>query len=532
VLFLFCKSEFYHLPKRPFCSLKLVPVFCLIKKGDLAVSAKKTRQTPRWHSAQALLPARAFFIIQGKGGKGKGEILGYILRLLNKILMRYPNRQQGFTRKTLFSEGEGRTQKSLNSSSKQLLLEKIETEQAFRWLLFLRLAFLLLALLTNPLRVSIPAQLIQIFEAIGVPLAIYNIILLLFHRRVSGLLRNFPIIQYIDLAFSCAVLCVGCGWRSSYFGYTVTSIILGTLFDRTRGAWVSSSLMTAVALFVNPNSGYSVVSFDIPTWDMRLGGAIFYVGAGAFCGYFSKVIERLHELKQEKLEEIEKSAIMAHKIAIAHDLHDGVRAKMTAILLIAKGLVGKHRQFDMEVQSELLKLWRWLNYTQTELSNFVDSLQTPSTLEQARTFDIVSLLQQEAKIIEDMTGFTWNMQALPVEIFYSVDHKHNLLSFCSEAMTNAWKHSGVNNGTVHISEKEDTIEIEIADKGKGFDQHIQKNGKSLGMKSLAKRANELQANFTILSEPGKGCSIKLFLVREVLQKPIPTPNQLAASSKK
>jgi signal transduction histidine kinase len=456
-----------------------------------------------------------------------------MLKILNSVMARLPNRLRGILYGYLLpKKEEGRARKGFKSNGKQLLLEKMETEAAFRWLLFLRLAILAVALLTNPLRNSIPAQMIQLFEIIGFGMVIYNIVLLIFHRNIAGILHNHSIAQYFDLAFSCAIICVGCGWRSTYFGYTISSIMLSTLFDRKRGAWISSALLTMVALFVDPRSCFKDFRFDMPPWDMRIGAAIAYAGIGVFLGYLSKTIERIHELKKEKLEEVRKSTISAQKIAVAHDLHDGVRAKMTAILLIAKGLVDKHRRFDIAVQSDLLKLWRWLNYTQTELSNFVDSLQTPSVLEKARTFDIVLLLQQEAKIIEDMTGFVWTVQALPTEIFYPVDHKHNLLSFCSEAMTNAWKHSGLNNGTIGISEKEDTIEIEIADKGKGFDQHVRKNGKSLGMKSLAKRANELSARFYILSEPGKGCSINLFLVKAVLKEPIPTSAQETGHSEK
>jgi len=440
-----------------------------------------------------------------------------MFKTLNNILISLPSKLRAFTYESLFTKGEGHVLKGTNCHGKQLFLENMENEGAFRWLLFLRLSILLLGLLTNPLRDSIPAQLMRVFEFIGIPLVIYNLILLVFHKRIARVLSDFPIVQYVDLAFSCGIICLGSGWRSTYLGYTISSIILCTIFDKSRGAWVSCILLSAVDLLVDPLSGYSAHSFDLPTRDLRTGMVIFYIMSGALFGYFSKAIERLHELKQEKLDEIEKSAIMAHKIAVAHDLHDGIRAKMTAILLIARGLVDKHRLFDSAVQSELLKLWRWLNYMQTELSNFVDSLQTPSALEKAQTFDLVSLLQQETKIIEDMTGFVWNVQALPTEIYYSIDHKHNFLNFCSEAMTNAWRHSGVCKGTVNISEKDDKIVIEIADEGKGFDRSRQKNGNSLGMKSLAKRAHDLTADYSITSEPGKGCTTSLLLDIPVLE---------------
>lgn len=438
-----------------------------------------------------------------------------MLKTLNDLLVRIPNTMRAFSQDHLFVKG-----KCAHFHSKQLFLENMENEGAFRWLLLLRLAILLLGLFTNPLRDSIPEQLMRIFEFIGIPLVIYNLLLLAFHKRIANVLTMFPIVQYADLAFSCGIICLGSGWRSTYLGYTISSIILCTIFDKSRGAWVSCALLSIVDLLVDPLSGYSAYSFDLPTRDLRTGMVIFYMMSGALFWYLSKAIERLHELKQEKLEEIEKSAIMSHKIAVAHDLHDSVRAKMTAVILIAKELVGKHRQFDMAMQTELLKLWRWLNYTQTELSNFVDSLQTPSVLETVQAFDIAVMVQQEVKIVEEMTGFVWNVQANPPVIRCPVEHKSTILRFCSEAITNAWKHSGVYIGTINISEKDGKIVIEIVDEGRGFDQSIQKNGNSLGMKSLARRAHDLHADFSILSEPAKGCTVKLLFNKPVLKGPV------------
>jgi signal transduction histidine kinase len=82
-------------------------------------------------------------------------------------------------------------------------------------------------------------------------------------------------------------------------------------------------------------------------------------------------------------------------------------------------------------------------------------------------------------------------------------------------MTNAWKHSGVHKGTIEISKMPGKISIKIIDKGKGFDSLIQKNVNSLGMKSLTMRAKELNADFSVRSEPGNGCAINLLLNKPV-----------------
>ena len=225
-----------------------------------------------------------------------------MLKTLNDLFVHLPNRMRAFSQGPLFIR-----EKCNKFHGKQLFLENMENEGAFRWLLLLRLVILLLGLFTNPLRDSIPEQLMRIFEFIGVPLVIYNLILLAFHKRIANVLTKFPIVQYVDLAFSCGIICFGSGWRSTYLGYTISSIILCTIFDKARGAWVSCALLSTVDILVDPLSGYSPYSFDLPTRDLRTGMVIFYMMSGALFGYFSKAIERLHQLKQEKLEEIEKS---------------------------------------------------------------------------------------------------------------------------------------------------------------------------------------------------------------------------------
>ena len=89
----------------------------------------------------------------------------------------------------------------------------------------------------------------------------------------------------------------------------------------------------------------------------------------------------------------------------------------------------------------------------------------------------------------------------------TMKQRKNLYLFFKEAVNNAAKHSGAKRSLVNIKKKESNIEIHIADDGSGFNTSEIFSGN--GMSSLKKRAEELNAVYSIKSLRNEGTTVQL-----------------------
>jgi signal transduction histidine kinase len=87
------------------------------------------------------------------------------------------------------------------------------------------------------------------------------------------------------------------------------------------------------------------------------------------------------------------------------------------------------------------------------------------------------------------------------------DMRHNIFLIVKEALTNALKHAGA--GEVHVQAKVTghTLEILVADDGKGFDPQSLAEGLRNGMGNMRRRTAAMNARLDIQSAPGNGTKV-------------------------
>jgi signal transduction histidine kinase len=85
--------------------------------------------------------------------------------------------------------------------------------------------------------------------------------------------------------------------------------------------------------------------------------------------------------------------------------------------------------------------------------------------------------------------------------------RKNLYLFFKEAVNNMVKYSSASSVNIRIIQKGRYIELVIRDNGIGFDAMDTSEGN--GMDSLKNRAQDLQADFNIDSQKGKGTEVRL-----------------------
>ena len=81
-----------------------------------------------------------------------------------------------------------------------------------------------------------------------------------------------------------------------------------------------------------------------------------------------------------------------------------------------------------------------------------------------------------------------------------------------EALNNIAKYSEAESATVSLANKRGTLELTLADNGKGFDLEsvlaVEESGRGLGLTSMKERAELSDGSFSIESSIGKGTRIR------------------------
>ena len=80
-----------------------------------------------------------------------------------------------------------------------------------------------------------------------------------------------------------------------------------------------------------------------------------------------------------------------------------------------------------------------------------------------------------------------------------------------EVLTNAVRHANAHLIKSTLQINDDSIILEIKDDGKGMDQHMIRNKKTLGLVGIKERVFVLGGKFELKSEPGQGTEIKVII---------------------
>ncbi|HEU4632774.1 MAG TPA: ATP-binding protein, partial [Flavisolibacter sp.] len=107
----------------------------------------------------------------------------------------------------------------------------------------------------------------------------------------------------------------------------------------------------------------------------------------------------------------------------------------------------------------------------------------------------------KVKITHQITGL--ENQTLKQELHLGV---YRILQ---EQLNNVLKHAEASEVFIQLEHRENRLQLQVADNGKGFVMNNQKNG--IGLVNMQTRAENLNGTFEIDSQPGKGCKIKVML---------------------
>jgi two-component system NarL family sensor kinase len=193
---------------------------------------------------------------------------------------------------------------------------------------------------------------------------------------------------------------------------------------------------------------------------------------------------------------------------LARELHDGLGQTLTALTLQLERL---REKLDGEVPPELaarvddsVEMARLALNESRELSR----LLRPPVLDDLGLAPALSWL---ARTLEQRTGLKVELALDGLDGRLDPDLETLVFRLIQEALTNVLRHSGVDRAQVAVRRSGDTLELRVADAGRGFDfQAVLAGGEAAagsGLRGMRDRLELFGGRLDLVSAPGQGTLI-------------------------
>jgi len=213
---------------------------------------------------------------------------------------------------------------------------------------------------------------------------------------------------------------------------------------------------------------------------------------------------------QTALAKIElKNQLEEQRLRISRDLHDNIGSQLTFVI---SGLQIIQHQKDVkfaEVKSKLEQLSQFTRQTINELRDTIwamnkEEIQLSDLLDRLNKFVNQTNIEEKISITAPE-----NKDLVLHQITFNAIEGIQIYRIIQEAVNNAVKHAEATQIDVKIDIKEEVIQLQISDDGKGFDVETVEFGN--GLNNLKKRADQLHAILDVQSRINQGTEIKLTL---------------------
>ena len=224
------------------------------------------------------------------------------------------------------------------------------------------------------------------------------------------------------------------------------------------------------------------------TWWFRL----------ALAGGMAGLVGAVYRARLVRYREIERL-----RIRIARDLHDEVGSSLWSISLLSQ-IIQKHESVGAEVKRELGEIHRIAQQTASSIRDIVWFINP----EYDSAHDLVLRMRDFAGTL--LSGLTCHFEAQPLSLSKSLplDFRQNLFLLFKEVLTNAAKHAHATRVDICLTENQGW-RLTIRDNGVGFVP--ERAGSGTGLKNVRQRAEKLGGTVRILSQPGAGTTVELWI---------------------
>jgi signal transduction histidine kinase len=203
----------------------------------------------------------------------------------------------------------------------------------------------------------------------------------------------------------------------------------------------------------------------------------------------------LHEEHQLQIMQTQLTSQQQTMQHIGREIHDSVGQKLTLASIYSNQL------HEADVKKESIK--KLIDESLQELRQLSKSLTDPSFTD----LSIIDLLQKETERINASGACYVSLEHSGMEAGVQPGAKNIIFRLLQEFIQNSLKHAECRNITISLNKTANEFLIMAKDDGKGFNLNNVKQGS--GLYNMKRRADELNATFSIKSEPGKGTQLSI-----------------------
>jgi signal transduction histidine kinase len=400
-------------------------------------------------------------------------------------------------------------------------------DRSFRLLLYLEWILLGITLLGEirpaPYEINVTTRLLSILT-----LVVFGLMGL---KLPTGKIRNK--VLYTGLEFGLLFLAVGLQSRPSFFPLLCLLVVIrGCLLFGQIGRLTVAGLVFVAFLLMQffvwhppapPRSQAISESITSTILTLKLNTAVTFGLTLLFILLLvnallaerqsrEKLLLANNQLREYALR-IEDQAMLQERNRIAREIHDSLGHALTAQSIQLENAL-------LFLPSEADKTKSFLQEAKQLGSQALQEVRRSISTLRSNPLQGQSLEVAIAKTVGEFQNRTGIFPDCNLEIYepLSAEITTALYRIFQESLTNIYKHSGATEVKLNLQQSEEAIHLEIVDNGQGFDPN--QNTTGFGLQGMRERTAALGGQFSLTSQPQKGCRImvSIGLPRLVLTK--------------
>jgi signal transduction histidine kinase len=329
-------------------------------------------------------------------------------------------------------------------------------------------------------------------------------------------LRSSPFIVFDTLLAILIVNLAGGGYRNIFSLYslipTVTTALSLPSADkplRRAALFVSVVVMSTVGF----GSSLYFDGYTLPVIieyrqvdEVVLRSASYWVTGGLLAALAAMMIAWQHSRDRANALR-EQAAVEEERRRIATDIHDGVLSQLSALSRRAEYASLLLAEDAQAAEEEMLRVVTLAGEVHEGIRWIVRALrQDPAQL------TLGGELTRIADRFQRNTGLVVELKLPVTEPQVPVDAIRHMGYIVTEALTNVWKHAGVEEATVVVRRTSGQATVQVIDEGGGFDPVEVGSGRAgLGLWNMRERAQEIGGDIDIRSSIGGGTQVTIIV---------------------
>ncbi len=213
-----------------------------------------------------------------------------------------------------------------------------------------------------------------------------------------------------------------------------------------------------------------------------------------------RVEEELNIHREERLRELERV-----RRRIATDLHDDIGSSLTQISILSEVVrkrVGEDGKSATEPLSQIASVSR-------ELIDSMSDIVWAINPQKDHLSDVIQRMRRFASdsLTARNIAFTFKAPESGPDIRIGANIRREVFLIFKESVNNALRHSGCTAVEIELTLMAESLVLRVSDNGSGFDVANESDGH--GLVSMRERAEGIDGDLEVRSEPGRGTEIQL-----------------------